>query len=197
MSRTMASSKPAVVREATAGADYLGDLVADLAQVGIAGHAVEPGHAVDEDSGGEDAQQEILDGGFVGELVAAGKAGEDIDGDGHQLDADEEGGEVGGRRGEHHAAGGEGQHRVIFAERHALSSIYWVESNVPTMPVPRDNILKKSPRLSMTIMLLNDCVLKMELPMYVVEIEDADNESEHIAHDAHSGQQRLLSRRPA
>ncbi len=66
------------------------EAVGDLVEVGRPGRAVDPGHAVGEDRGGEDAEEEVLQGAFDRGDAALGEGGEDVGGEGGELDADED-----------------------------------------------------------------------------------------------------------
>ncbi len=89
----------------------------DLGQVGLTRDAVQPGHAVNQDGRSEGAQQEVLQRSFIGSLLAAGQAGQDVDRDDHQLDRHEQRDQVGRGGGEHHAQHGEREQAVELAER--------------------------------------------------------------------------------
>ena len=70
-------------------------------QIRRAGDAVDPGDAVEQKRGGERSQQEVLQRRFIGALVVAQVAGQDVAGDGGDLQADEDHDQLVGRH--HHA----------------------------------------------------------------------------------------------
>ena len=84
-------------------------------QVDAAGSAVDQRHAVEKEGGGEAAQQEILERGFVAALIVAQIAGQDVARNGRNLQADEDHDQVVGCG--HQALSGDGkqQQRVVFA----------------------------------------------------------------------------------
>ena len=86
-----------------------------------AGDAVDPGDAVEQERGGERAQQEVLERRFVGALVVAQVAGQHVAGDRGDLQADEDHDQLVGRR--HHALAGdrEQQQRVVLAGLRVLA----------------------------------------------------------------------------
>ena len=87
----------------------------DAGQGGVAGLAVDERHAVEEETGGEPAQHQVLERGLLGALLGVGEAAEDVERDREQLDAEEDhqqarcGGE------EHHPDGGAEDERVVLA----------------------------------------------------------------------------------
>ena len=85
------------------------------ANVGHRADAVEQREAVGQQAGAERAQQQILHGGFVGAALAAQEARQDVEADGHGLEAQELDDQVVAGGHEHHADGGEQQQRVVFA----------------------------------------------------------------------------------
>ena len=80
-----------------------------------AGGAIRHGDAVKEKRGGEGAEDEIFQAGFVGFDGAAAKAGEDVAGDGAHLQADERGDQFVCAGEDAHAGSGEKHQRIIFA----------------------------------------------------------------------------------
>ena len=89
----------------------------DAVEVGGAGQAVDPGHAVDQDGGGEDAEQEVLHAALEGGLTPLGEGGEDIGGQGRELDGDEDHHQIAGGADQHRAEDGEGEQHVELANR--------------------------------------------------------------------------------
>jgi hypothetical protein len=87
----------------------------DIRQLGGAGHAVHQRKAVHQESAGEGAQQQVFHGGLVGALVGAQEAHHDVEGERHQLEANEQRDEVRAGRQEKHAALREQHERVVFA----------------------------------------------------------------------------------
>ena len=77
--------------------------------------AVHHGDAVEEKRGGEGAEDEIFQRGFVGFYGAAAEAGEDVAGDGAHFQADERGDEFVRTGEDAHAGCGEQDQRIIFA----------------------------------------------------------------------------------
>ena len=98
-----------------AGRQVLLQLLRDHLQVGAAGESVEQRQAVGEDSGGERAEQQILQRGFVRALIAAQEADQHVGRDGHQLQADEDQHDVVAGGHAHHADDGEQQQGVELA----------------------------------------------------------------------------------
>ena len=85
-----------------------------------AGAAVEQGRAEEEEGRREGPQQEVLQGRLHGVLLGPEEAGQDVEGDGHGLEAQVEGDEVGGRGEHHHPRDGDGHEAVEFAPLDAL-----------------------------------------------------------------------------
>ncbi len=98
-----AGEQQALVGEAVGGQE-----VGDADQVGGAGGAVDQGDAVQEERRGEAAEHEVLQGGLARAHPAAVHAGEHVDRDGEDLEAEEQDDEVLGR-GHDDAAGGRQQ----------------------------------------------------------------------------------------
>ena len=88
---------------------------ADGGQVRRAGAAVDPGDAVEQESSGEGAEQEVFQSRLVVALVVAQVAGQDVGGDGRDLDADEDHDQLIGRGHEALADDGEQNQGVVFA----------------------------------------------------------------------------------
>ena len=86
----------------------------DLVEVGRSGCAVNPGHAVDQDRGREEAEQEVLERALEGGHAALGERGQDVGGERCELDADEEHHHVAGGRGDEGTEHGEGEQRVVL-----------------------------------------------------------------------------------
>ena len=93
----------------------LGELSADDAQVRASGQTVQQREAVSKNAGGKRAEQQILQRRFVRAAVAPQKTDENISGDRHQLqpDEDEHDVEPGGHA--HHADDREQHQRVVLA----------------------------------------------------------------------------------
>ncbi len=89
--------------------------IADLEDVGGAAEAVEKREAVGENAGAERAEEQIFHGRFVGALIGAQKSGENVEAEGHGLQAEEEHDQVDAGGHEHHADAGEENQRVVFA----------------------------------------------------------------------------------
>ena len=83
--------------------------------VGGPADAVEQRKPVRQDAGGEHAQEKVFDGGFVRAPIAPEKTGEQVEGDGHQFQTNEEGDEVNPAGQQHHADSGEEDERVVLA----------------------------------------------------------------------------------
>src|ERR1039458_9612634 len=88
---------------------------ANQQQVDAAGDAVDDGHAVQEEGGGEAAEQEIFECGFVAALIVAQIAGQDVTRDGGDLQADEDHDQVVGSGHQALAGDTEQQQRVVLA----------------------------------------------------------------------------------
>ena len=85
-------------------------------EVELSGHAVDPRDAVDEEPGREGAEDEEFGAGFEAVLVAAEVGDEDVEGDGDQLERDEDHHEVDGGGHPHEAGAGEDGEGVEFTE---------------------------------------------------------------------------------
>ena len=102
--------------------DVLGEEVGDLGQVGRPGGAVGERDAVDEDGRGEAAEDEVLERRFTRGGPAVIERGEDVEGDGEDLQAEEDDDQVVGRAHQHGPRGRhQGQH-VELRARDALPS---------------------------------------------------------------------------
>ena len=82
---------------------------------GGAGGSEGEGDAVEEEGGGEGAEQEVLDGGLGGGGLAFAEAGHDVGGDGGDLEADEDHEQLDGAGHEHHAGGAEEDEGEVLA----------------------------------------------------------------------------------
>jgi len=82
-------------------------VIPEEVEAGVAGEAEDVGDAHDEEGGGESAEDEVFDSGFEGDEAAALVGDEDVEGDGDELQGDEEEHEVVGGGEEHEARGGE------------------------------------------------------------------------------------------
>ncbi len=89
--------------------------VRDIAEVGRSGDSVEQRETIGKHRRRERAQQKILERGLVGALIAAKEAGQNVGGDRHQFDADEDQHQVVSGGHAHHADDGKEQERVEFA----------------------------------------------------------------------------------
>jgi hypothetical protein len=92
-----------------------GERGADLREVQRAGGAVDQRHAVQEQPARERAHQEVLERGLVAAQLAAVEAGQHVDRDAHQLEAEEQHQQVRRRHQQHHAGGGQQQQPVELA----------------------------------------------------------------------------------
>src|SRR5882757_7301313 len=88
---------------------------ADIPDAGAAGKAIEQGETVGKDPGAEAAEEKIFESGFVGTPFAAKIARENVQAEGHSLEAKEHHDQVGAGGHEHHADAGEKQKRIVFA----------------------------------------------------------------------------------
>src|SRR6202012_1598655 len=91
------------------------EAVSDGVDVGRAGGAEGQCDAIEEESGGEGAEQKVLDGGFGGGGLAFAEAAHDVGGDGGDFEADEDHEELDGAGHEHHADGAEAEEGVVLA----------------------------------------------------------------------------------
>ncbi len=82
---------------------------------GGAGGSEGEGDAVEEEGGGEGAEQEVLDGGLGAGGLALAEAGEDVGRDGGDLEADEDHEELDRAGHEHHAGGAEEEEGEVLA----------------------------------------------------------------------------------
>ena len=92
----------------------------NVSQARRAGEPVEQRHAVEQQAGGERAEQEELHRRFVRAPVPAQEARQHVLAQRHQFERDEEHNQVRARGEKHHADGREQQQRVILAEMHLL-----------------------------------------------------------------------------
>ena len=88
----------------------------DGGKVELSGYTVDPSDSVDEKTGREGAEDEVLGAGFEAVLVAAEVGDEDVKGDGDQLERDEDHHEVDGRGHPHQAGASKDGESVEFAE---------------------------------------------------------------------------------
>ncbi len=72
------------------GGDEVPEIGPDLQDLELTGPGIHEGDAVDEDRRGKRAEKEVLDGGFVRLGPLPGEPGEDIEGDGAHLEAEEQ-----------------------------------------------------------------------------------------------------------
>jgi hypothetical protein len=80
-----------------------------------AGGAIDPGDAIDEETGAQRAEDEVFHAGFERADVAAHVGDEDVEGDGDEFEGDEGSGEILGGGEPHHAGAGENRQRVELA----------------------------------------------------------------------------------
>ena len=92
---------------------------AEAREVGRARRAVEERDPVQEEAAGEGAEQEVLQRGLVALGPGPEGAGEDVEGQRHELEREEDDEEVRPGRHQHHADGGEEDQRVVLAGLHA------------------------------------------------------------------------------
>ena len=95
-----------------------GDITRNFADIQYAGRAVDQRDAVQQKGGGKGPQQKVLERGLRRPGIADQEAAKDIDCDGHDLQADEDGDEMVGGNHDHHAQDAEQQQGVIFAFDH-------------------------------------------------------------------------------
>jgi hypothetical protein len=105
----------ATASRARRGACVVSRPVGDGRDAGGASGAVEQRDAVEKERGCEAAQQEVLDGGLGGRGAAFAEAGEDVGGDGGDLQADEDHQELDRAGHEHHAGGAKEDEREVLA----------------------------------------------------------------------------------
>jgi len=94
---------------------HLGERGVDAGEVGVAGGAVEQRAAVEEQRGGEGAEQEVLHGGLRAARRAAAEAGEGVDAERHGLEPEEEREQIPRGGEDDRADRGEGEERVELA----------------------------------------------------------------------------------
>ena len=85
------------------------------------GGGVDQGYAVEEKGRAEGAEEEILEGRFNGPQAPFQEPAEDVDGEGHHLQPDEDRDEAVRRDHRHHAEDGEEQERVVLARDDLLA----------------------------------------------------------------------------
>ena len=79
-----------------------------------AGRRIDQRHAVKQKGGGKGAEEEVFEGGLGRPAVAAQEPAEDVDGDGHDLQADEDGDEMVRRDHDHHPQDPEEQQGIVL-----------------------------------------------------------------------------------
>ena len=94
-----------------------GEIKTDVGDVGGPGDTVDQGDAVEQEAGGEGAEQEILEASLVGAQLPTEQAGQDVKGDGEDLETEEDGHQVGPRGHPHRPGGGEEDQRIVLADR--------------------------------------------------------------------------------
>jgi hypothetical protein len=87
---------------------------ADAAEIRRAGGSVDEGDPVKEEARRKGAQEEVLEGRLVGSDAPAAEAGEHVDGDAHDLEAEEDGDQIRRTRHRHHAGEGTEQQHVVL-----------------------------------------------------------------------------------
>ena len=92
-----------------------GSQVRDLVDLRGAGGAEDQRDAVEQECGGEGAEQEVLDGGFRAAAGLLAVAGEDVGGDGGDFESDEDDQQLDGAGEQAHADGAEDDERVVLA----------------------------------------------------------------------------------
>ncbi len=95
--------------------------LADQSHLGGAGHAIEKSNAIEQEAGGKRAQKEILQPRLIRPRLATEKARQHVKRDGENLQAEENGHQVGTRRHPHGTGGGKQDQRVVFADRVILA----------------------------------------------------------------------------
>ncbi len=90
------------------------DKAGNVTDVEDAGRRINQRHAVKQKGRGKSAEKEVLEGGLGRPAVAAQEPAEDIDGDGHELQADEDGDEMVRRDHDHHPQDPEEQQGIVF-----------------------------------------------------------------------------------
>src|SRR4029077_3549208 len=95
---------------------------ADVDQIGAAGGSVNPRDSVEQERGGERSEQEIFQSRFVVALVVAKVAGQNVSGDGGNLQSDEDHDQLVGRRHDALTGDGEQQQRVVFGRFSVLTA---------------------------------------------------------------------------
>ena len=98
-----------------------GEGVGDACEGDLAGYAVEPCEAVDEEACGERAEDEVFHAGLEGSDIPAHVGDEDVEADGGEFEAEEDGGEVDGGGHPHHACADEEREAVEFADSGAAT----------------------------------------------------------------------------
>ncbi len=102
--------------EADAGIQFVMlEVASNEVEAGVAGKAEDVGDAHDEEGRGESAEDEVLHARLERDEAAALVGDEDVEGDGDELQRDEEEHEVVGRGEEHEADGGEERQGEEFA----------------------------------------------------------------------------------
>ena len=98
-----------------------GEFFRDGGEVELSGHAVDPRDAVDEEAGGERAEDEILRAGLKAGFAAAQVGDEDVESDRHEFERDKDHDEVDGGGHPHESGAGENGENVEFAESGAAT----------------------------------------------------------------------------
>ena len=79
------------------------------------GDPIQPDEAVEQERRAERAEEEVLEGGLVRVAIRPLDAREDVDRDGHRLETNEQGDQIGRQRDGHRADGREADDRVVLA----------------------------------------------------------------------------------
>ena len=87
----------------------------DRGEVGRMGDPIQPDEAVEQERRAERAEQEVLERGLVRVAIRPLDAREDVDRDGHRLETNEQGDQIGRQRDGHRADGREADDRVVLA----------------------------------------------------------------------------------
>ncbi len=94
----------------------IGERGGDASQIRFAGHAENPGDAVNKKAGRERAEDQVFHAGFERGRIAAGEADQHVEGDGHELERDEDHDEIDRGSHPHETGAGEDRQREKLAE---------------------------------------------------------------------------------
>ena len=87
----------------------------DFVDLGRAGGAEDEGYSVEQEAGGEGAEEKVLDGGFRAFAGVFAESGEDVGGDGGDFKGDEDDQEFNGGGHQAHTDGAENHEGEVFA----------------------------------------------------------------------------------